>query len=184
MTGSVRRVAQLVTLACVAGLLVLLVWKLAHQQHAPPVGSQAPNFSLPVLESGGPVPPGPRGAVSLSSLRGHPVVLNFWASWCGPCKSEAPPLEKNYLRYRHSVRFVGIDKTDLTSDARTFVDAHGLTFLMLADGSGDVTNGYGISQLPETYVLDAQGKIVAHLAGPINTPEFAAAFRAALRKVS
>jgi cytochrome c biogenesis protein CcmG/thiol:disulfide interchange protein DsbE len=177
----VKRVAQIGALAGVAGLLALLVWKLAHQQHPRPVGSQAPNFSLPVLENPGPFR---AAAVSLSSFRGRPVVLNFWASWCGPCKTEAPLLEKAYLRYGHRVPFVGIDKTDLTSDARTFVAAHGLTFLMLADGSGDVTSSYGISQLPETYVLDAKGTIVAHLAGAINSSEFESRFRAALREVS
>ena len=181
MTGRVRRIGQLAALACVAGLLALLIWKLMHQRHAPPVGAQAPMFTLPILESPSPVA---AGAVSLSALRGHPVVLNFWASWCIPCKSEAPALERDYLRYQHSVAFIGIDYHDLTSDARTFVDAHGLTFLMLADGSGDVTSSYGISQVPETYVLDANGKVVAHLAGPISSPEFAAAFHAALRKVS
>ena len=176
MTGRVKGVAQIVALACVAGLLALLVWKLTHQQHAPPVGSPAPAFTLPRLD-------GP-GSVSLASLRGHPVVLNFWASWCTSCKTEAPVLQRDYIRYKHGVTFVGIDKTDLTSDARTFVEAHDLTFPILADGSGDVTSSYGISQLPETYVLDAEGKIVAHLAGPINSSGFAPAFRAALREVS
>jgi cytochrome c biogenesis protein CcmG/thiol:disulfide interchange protein DsbE len=136
VTGRVRQVAQVTALACVAGLLALLVWKLAHQRHAPPVGSPAPAFSLPILESPG---TRPGGAVSLSAFRGHGVVLNFWASWCGPCKAEAAVLEKEYLRYQNRVTFVGIDDNDVTSDARTFLNAHGPTFLMLADGSGDVT---------------------------------------------
>lgn len=178
MTGRVRLVAQIVALGCVAGLLALLVWKLAHQRHAPPVGSTAPAFTLGRLDGA--------GSVSLASLRGHPVVLNFWASWCPPCKSEAPALERDWLRYRsRGVRFVGVDYHDLSSEARTFVSVHDLTFPMLEDGSGDVTTGsYGITQAPETYVLDSNGKIVAHLAGPVNSPEFASAFHAALRKVS
>ena len=181
MTGRVKQVAQAVTLACVAGLLALLVWKLTHQRHAPPIGSPAPTFTLPILESSGPTP---SGAVSLSSFRGHGVVLNFWASWCIPCKGEAPVLEKAYRRYESRVTFLGIDYHDVASEGRTFVDAHGLTFLMLADGSGDVTSSYGISQVPETYVLNAKGKIVAHFAGPIDSPEFASEFRVALRKIS
>ncbi|HLX32509.1 MAG TPA: TlpA disulfide reductase family protein [Gaiellaceae bacterium] len=181
MTGRAKLIGQVAALACVAGLLALLVWKLTHQQHAPPVGSQAPMFSLPLLDPG----PDPTGDdVSLSAFRGRGVVLNFWASWCIPCKSEAPVLEKYYLRYGRRVTFLGIDYHDLASDARTFVDAHGLKFPMLADGSGDVTSSYGISQVPETYVLNASGKIVAHLAGPISSSEFASAFRAALKEVS
>lgn len=177
MTGRAKQVAQIVALACVAGMLGLLVWKLAHQQHAPPVGSQAPAFTLPRLVGA--------GSVSLASLRGHPVVLNFWASWCPPCKSEAPALEREWQKYgSRGVRFVGIDKSDIASEARTFVNAHGLTFLMLGDGSGDVTSSYGISQLPETYVLDSTGKVVAHIAGPITSSELASEFRAALKKVA
>ena len=177
MSGRLRLVAQTVALACVAGLLALLVWKLAHQRHAPPVGSPAPEFTLARLNG--------VGSMSLASLRGHPVVLNFWASWCGPCKTEAPALEKAWQRYRNrGVIFVGVDYHDFASEARTFVAAHDLTFTMLSDGAGSVTSSYGISQVPETYVVDANGKVVAHLAGPITDPELAERFGAALEAVS
>jgi cytochrome c biogenesis protein CcmG, thiol:disulfide interchange protein DsbE len=177
VTGRLKLVAQAVTLAAVAGFLVLLIWKLTHQRHAPKVGSAAPAFTLARLGGG--------GSVSLASFRGHPVVLNFWASWCPPCKSEAAALERNWQQYRgRGITFIGVDDTDLTSDARTFVSVHGLTFEMLADGSGDVTRSYGISQLPETYVLDARGKVVAHLTGPIDDSGFASEFRAVLKEVS
>ena len=176
MSRRLKLGAQVVTLACVAGLLALLVWQLAHQQHAPKVGAVAPVFTLSRLEGS--------GQVSLASFRGRPVVLNFWASWCKPCKSEAAVLERDYRRYQgHGVVFLGIDNKDLSSDARTFVAVHELTFPMLQDGSGSVTGSYGISQLPETYVLNGQGRVVAHIAGPITAAGFSEQFQAALARV-
>jgi cytochrome c biogenesis protein CcmG, thiol:disulfide interchange protein DsbE len=175
MTRRLKTAGQLIALGCVAGLLALLVWQLGHQQHAPPVGAVAPAFTLRRLD-------GP-GKVSLASYRGKPVVLNFWASWCDPCKSEAAVLERDWASYRNrGVVFLGVDYHDLSTDARRFVRAHALTFTMLEDGSGKVTGSYGISQVPETYVLNRQGRVVAHLAGPITDPQFAGEFRNALAK--
>jgi len=177
VTRRLKLTAQLITLACVAGLLALLVWKLSHQQHAPHVGAVAPAFTLRRLDGA--------GKVSLDSYRGHPVVLNFWASWCNPCKSEAAVLERDWMSYqRRGVVFLGVDYHDLASDARRFVDAHSLTFPMLRDGSGRVTGRYGIDQVPETYVLNRQGRVVAHLAGPITDPGFAGKFHSALVKAA
>lgn len=175
MTGRLKMTAQLVVLACVAGLLALLIWSVVHQQHAPHVGAQAPAFTLRNLDGA--------GKVSLASYRGKPVVLNFWASWCQPCKSEASVLERDWTSYRdRGVVFLGVDDKDFAGDARRFVAVHGLTFTMLRDGSGDVTGSYGISQVPETYVVNRQGKIVAHLAGPLTDSAFEAEFRTALAK--
>jgi cytochrome c biogenesis protein CcmG, thiol:disulfide interchange protein DsbE len=177
VTRRLRAIAQLAALAGVAGLLALLVWKLEHQQHAPAVGAVAPTFTLRRLEG--------TGRVSLASYRGKPVVLNFWASWCEPCKAEATVLENDWTSYRsRGVVFLGVDYHDLASDARRFVSAHALTFPMLEDGSGRVTGTYGISQVPETYVLNRQGRVVAHLAGPITDPSFAGEFRSALAKAA
>jgi cytochrome c biogenesis protein CcmG, thiol:disulfide interchange protein DsbE len=175
VTRRLKITAQLLALGLVAGLLALLVWQLGHQQHAPAVGAVAPTFTLHRLD-------GP-GKVSLASLRGKPVVLNFWASWCEPCKSEAAALERDWSSYRgHGVVFLGVDYHDLASDARRFVSRHALTFTMLEDGSGNVTGSYGVSQVPETYVLSRQGRVVAHLAGPITDPGFPDQFRSAIAK--
>jgi cytochrome c biogenesis protein CcmG/thiol:disulfide interchange protein DsbE len=177
VTGRLKATAQAVALACVAGMLALLVWSVVHQQHAPGVGSTAPAFTLRRLE-------GP-GKVSLAAYRGKPVVLNFWASWCQPCKSEAAVLERDWTSYRtRGVVFLGVDDNDLASDARRFVSAHALTFPMLEDGSGTVTSRYGISQVPETYVLNRQGRVVAHLRGPITDPGFAGEFQSAIAKAA
>ena len=177
MTARLKTTAQLLALACVAGLLALLVYSVVHQEHAPGVGSTAPVFTLRRLD-------GP-GRVSLASYRGKPVVLNFWASWCQPCKGEAAVLERDWRSYNtRGVVFLGVDYHDLPADARRFVSAHALTFPMLEDGSGNVTSRYGISQVPETYVLNRQGRVVAHLAGPITDPGFAVRFRAALAKAA
>jgi cytochrome c biogenesis protein CcmG/thiol:disulfide interchange protein DsbE len=177
VTRRVKLTGQVVGFALVAGLLALLVWSVVHQEHAPGVGSVAPAFTLRRLE-------GP-GTVSLASYRGKPVVLNFWASWCEPCKSEAAVLQRDWSAYRNrGVVFLGVDYHDLSSDARRFVSAHALTFPMLQDGSGNVTGRYGISQVPETYVLDRQGRVVAHLRGPITDPGFAGQFREAIAKAA
>jgi cytochrome c biogenesis protein CcmG/thiol:disulfide interchange protein DsbE len=177
VTGRLKVSAQLLALACVAGMLALLVWQLGHQQHAPGVGAVAPAFTLRRLDGS--------GKVSLAAYRGRAVVLNFWASWCVPCKSEAAVLERDWTSYHgRGVVFLGVDYHDLAPDARRFVDAHALTFTMLEDGSGRVTGRYGISQVPETYVLNRQGRVVAHLAGPITDPGFAGKFRSALTKAA
>ena len=114
MTARLKLAGQAAALALVAGLLGLLVWKLTHQQHAPRVGAAAPAFTLRRLDGD--------GSVSLASLRGRPVVLNFWASWCIPCKAEATALERAWSRYRgDGVVFLGVDFHDVTGDARRFV---------------------------------------------------------------
>jgi cytochrome c biogenesis protein CcmG/thiol:disulfide interchange protein DsbE len=177
VTRPLKSTAQLLALGCIAGLLALLVWQLAHQQHAPPVGSIAPAFTLDQLNGSGPV--------SLASFRGRPVVLNFWSSWCVGCPGEAPVLEHYWKRYRsRGLVVLGVDDVDLAPAARRFVAAHRLTFPILEDGSGKVTNIYGVARRPETYVVNRRGRIVAHLTGPITAPGFPERFRNAVAKAA
>ena len=122
---------------------------------APP----APDFALPVLSAGGTV--GPEGAVvSLSSLRGRPVIVNLWASWCDPCKEEAPILQRLWERYRSKgVIVLGVDTQDGSDDARGFIKEFGLTYPSLRDGTDRTQKKFETTQLPETFVVDAEGRL-------------------------
>ena len=158
---TLRVTGQVVALAAVAGLLGLLVWRLTHQSKPPKIGGPAPAFSLRRLDTS--------GTLALASLRGKPVVLNFWASWCVPCKGEAKMLEDAWQRYRsQGVVFVGIDWHDVKSDARRFLDHHGVTYPTVLDGSGSITDRYGVVGVPETYFIDRRGRLVGeHIVGTV-----------------
>ncbi len=158
---TLKLTGQVVALAAVAGLLGLLVWRLTHQSKPPKMGGPAPAFSLRRLDT--------NGTLALASLRGKPVVLNFWASWCVPCKGEAKMLEDAWQRYRsQGVVFVGIDWHDVKSDARRFLDHHGVTYPTVLDGSGSITDRYGVVGVPETYFIDRRGRLVGeHIVGTV-----------------
>jgi cytochrome c biogenesis protein CcmG/thiol:disulfide interchange protein DsbE len=119
----------------------------------------APDFTLAVLVPGGNVT-GDGGRLSLASLRGRPVVLNLWASWCDPCKEEAPILESLWTRYRaKGVVVLGVNTQDITGDAKAFIKRYGLTFPSVRDGSDDTQHKFGTAQLPETFVIDPDGRM-------------------------
>ena len=172
MTRSLKLTGQALALVAVAGLLGLLVWRLTHQTHAPKIGGPAPNFTLRRIDAG--------GKLDLASLRGKPVVINFWASWCVPCKGEAAMLEQAWNQYKaQGVVFVGVDYHDVTGDARTFMSHHGITYPIVQDGSGSIGDRYGLTGVPETYFVDRQGRLVGtHIVGTITNQ--AAAFRSGI----
>jgi cytochrome c biogenesis protein CcmG/thiol:disulfide interchange protein DsbE len=131
---------QAATVVVVLGLLALLVWKVAHQDKGVKLGAgrtpPAPAFALTRLDA--------PGKLALASLRGKVVVLNFWASWCAPCKSEAPRLEAAWQRYRkQGVVVLGVDGQDFSGDARRFLRKHKITYPNVHDGPGAVGTKYG-----------------------------------------
>jgi cytochrome c biogenesis protein CcmG, thiol:disulfide interchange protein DsbE len=145
---------QALAVAGVGLLATLLVWKLTHQTPAPKVGAAAPAFSLERLSGD--------GNLSLRSFRGKTVVLNFFASWCNPCKHEAPVLEKLWKQDRgQGLVVLGVDSNDARGDARRFVRAHDLTYPVAFDQDGRVAaNRYAVSNLPVTYVVNPSGRVV------------------------
>jgi cytochrome c biogenesis protein CcmG/thiol:disulfide interchange protein DsbE len=110
------------------------------------------------------------GSGSLEEHRGKIVVLNFWASWCKPCRAESPLLERWHKRLAATDRgtVLGVDVLDVSSDARDFVRKYGLTYPMLRDPEGGVLVDYGVVGYPETFVIDADGRIVAYRRGPVD----------------
>jgi cytochrome c biogenesis protein CcmG/thiol:disulfide interchange protein DsbE len=128
-----------------------------------------------------PAPPLPSAVLqapkaTLAGLRGKPALINFWASWCDPCRKEAPELERFNRSLHGGGQLVGVDYTDQPSRARAFIHEYGWTFPVLEDPDGIYGARYEFSGLPTTVVLDSRGRIVETLRGP----QTAADLRAAL----
>ena len=140
----------------------------------------APDFRLPALAQGS--PSGRAGAawkraaadgqVSLDELRGTPVVLNVWASWCDPCRAEAKVLERGFKQQgKGDVLFVGLDVQDAREDASDFIRQFGITFPHVRDGGSDTKRDWGVTGLPETYFIGADGRVVGHVIGTVDVAQ-------------
>ncbi|WNC12317.1 TlpA disulfide reductase family protein [Brevibacillus brevis] len=128
----------------------------------PQVGFQAPHFTLTGLDN---------QVYKVEGKRSKPVVLNFWASWCGPCRMEAPDLQKLYEKYGGKVDFYGVNVTtsDSPEAAKAFVEAYKLTFPIPMDVAGTVSNRYLVQAFPTTYVVDTQGIVRKKIIGMIDS---------------
>jgi cytochrome c biogenesis protein CcmG/thiol:disulfide interchange protein DsbE len=154
----------------VLALLALLAYGIAQNQTGQSIDSQLaagkrpspPDLELPPLAGGG-------APVNISSYRGQVVVLNFWASWCPPCKGEAPVLARWQPRLKgRGGTIVGVDVLDVTSDAREFADQHKLDFPQLRDQDGSRLKSFEVVGYPETIVLDRKGRIAATSRGTVD----------------
>ena len=154
-----------VTLAFIVlslGLLGVLYKGFGGNPHEVPFmmkGQPAPPFTLKALDSG--------QRVSLEQLKGRPTVINFWASWCGPCKMEHPVLEWGSREFGGEAQFLGVVFEHTEDNARQFLSQMGASFPQLVDTHSGVAVAYGVAGVPETYFIDAQGRIVDKHVGPI-----------------
>jgi cytochrome c biogenesis protein CcmG/thiol:disulfide interchange protein DsbE len=139
---------------------------------SPLIGRQAPAFVLRAVGTG--------QTVDLESLRGKPVIVNFWATWCGPCFEEHPTLVAN-ARNLPNVQFVGIVFNDTDDKIMRFLAERGSAYPTLLDANGKTAIAYGVGGVPETFFINPAGKIVAKFEGPLSTETLQENLEKALR---
>ncbi|MFN2588637.1 MAG: TlpA family protein disulfide reductase [Actinomycetota bacterium] len=153
-----RRLVRLVWLVGpAAAFVVLLGFGVALEGESVEPGDEAPSVEAPALEG--------EGVVALDDLRGKPVLVNFWASWCVPCEKEAGLLDAAYRRYRGEIEFLGVNVKDARSDALAFLERYGVSYPQVRDESLEWYDGFGLTGQPETFLIDAEGEVVEHHRG-------------------
>jgi cytochrome c biogenesis protein CcmG, thiol:disulfide interchange protein DsbE len=147
--------------ALVAALLGFGLSRDPTRLRSPLVAKAAPDFSLPTLDGG--------DTVRLSNLRGQVVVLNFWASWCQECRVEHPALQAAWDRFRdQGVVFLGVPFQDAPSASKRYAAAMGGDWPLLSDPSSSTALAYGVYGVPETFFIDARGRVAAKRVGPVS----------------
>ena len=194
--GPLRLVGRVVAVAVAVLFVALLAYGLLSKAPDDSIdqglkrsgSAAAPGVELPVLERGslGPAlsarvgPALARSRLNLSELRGVPVVLNFWASWCDPCRTEAPLLQRAWQGAQGGgVLFLGLNMQDITDDAHAFTRDARITFPGIRDRSNGVARRWGVTGLPETFFIAPNGRVVGHVIGAVSEQQLAEGIAAA-----
>ena len=179
MAGRFRLAGQAAAVGLVAALLALLVWKVVQNDNTNVARAftrgarpMAKDFTLKRLNGD--------GSLRLSSLRGKVVVINFWASWCEPCKREAPLFQAAFERYRNRVEFVGVDTMDYSGDARAFLARYGVKYPNVRDPNGRVLHDYGGLPIPRTFVIGRSWRVSGYIFGETREEQLHSAIQEAL----
>lgn len=155
--GRKTRISKIRVIAfALPGLLLVGLLAYGMLKASPKVkpGAEAPSFDLEKLDGS--------GRITSDQLRGEPVVINFWASWCVPCREEAPRLEKAWKKYRdEGITFLGVDLQDAREDGLAFVKEFGLTFPQVRDPNSQAAGAFGVTGLPETFFIDQRWRFLA-----------------------
>jgi cytochrome c biogenesis protein CcmG/thiol:disulfide interchange protein DsbE len=154
---------------------VLLVYAVVVRPSEPPqVGNPVPDFEFTALDG---------SSMNLGAHNGQVVVINFFASWCDPCRQEAADLEQTWLAYQdQGVRFYGIAYKDADSKAQAFLDEFDVSYPSTVDTSNRTARDYGVTGVPETFVVGREGLLVHHFLGPITQAELAREIERALNQ--
>ena len=154
-------------------VLVLLGYALIDQPaELPQAGSPVPGFQLDALDG---------SSIDLAAQLGNVVVINFFASWCGPCQQEAADLEETWREYQdQGVQFYGIAYKDAASKAQAFLEKFDVTYPSALDPGNRTGRSYGVTGVPETFVVDGQGNLVRHFLGPITREQLSQEIEKAL----
>ncbi len=164
--GSRARVpgwGRLIAYGLILSLLGLMGWGIVRAASGPLDSGMAPDFTLTTF----------RGeTVTLSALRGRVVVINFWASWCPPCREEAAYLERTWRKYRdRGVVFIGVDYADTRKEALAYIAEFDITYPNGPDIGTRISRAYRIRGVPETFFVDKRGQLRGVHIGPLKPPE-------------
>ena len=157
------RVARWAAVLLVVGLIALLGWGVVQAATGPRDSGMAPDFTLTGFDG---------RTVTLSQLRGQVVIVNFWASWCPPCREEAAYLERTWRKYEgKGVVFIGVDWVDTQKEALAYIKEFDITYLNGPDIGTRIAQAYRIQGVPETFYVDKTGRLRGVHIGPLYPPE-------------
>ncbi|OJX41197.1 MAG: hypothetical protein BGO78_00145 [Chloroflexi bacterium 44-23] len=157
------RTTIIVAFAILLGFLALLGWGLRNAQAGPvQVGQKVPTFDLTTFDG---------EVVSTSDLQGKVIVVNFWASWCKPCEQEAADLERAWQIYKETddVYFFGVAYVDIEPKSRAYIEKFNITYPNGPDLRTTISTMFRVRGVPETYIIDRQGKLAAFKIGPYSS---------------
>jgi cytochrome c biogenesis protein CcmG/thiol:disulfide interchange protein DsbE len=159
--SSARDISSVLWVVVPIAIVGLLVFGfLSSDRGRPQPGEAAPDLRLTLLDG---------SQIALRDLRGQVVVLNFWASWCDPCRREAPELQQVWEQYRdRGIAFVGVTFHDAKGASQRFVERYGLTYPNGVDERGRISQTYGVVAVPETFIIDRDGAIASVHVGEID----------------
>jgi len=158
-----KKTGLIVTFAVILALLALLAWGLKKAQAGPIASGMAPDFTLTSFDG---------RTLTLSELRGQVVIINFWASWCPPCREEAAYLEQTWRKYEDkAVVFIGVDWVDTEKEALAYIDEFDLTYFNGPDIGTRIAQVYNIQGVPETFYVAKNGELRGVHIGPLKSPQ-------------